>query len=194
MVKIGFIVEGDAEKIILESTKFKEFLQSLNLLSVGIFDAGGEGNFKVESIKVMRFCTILSDRGAEHIVIWTDMEDDPCITFTLESIHRFDKKKQVVLISVRSLESWFLADFETLSLILNSKVYYKNPETIPQRPFDEIKDLFIKYTGRGISKRKNRLAYKMVSNGFSVETAARHPGCKSAGYFINKLRVLSQNN
>ncbi len=192
MVKVGFIVEGSAEKIILESVKFKKILEKCNIQTLGVFDAEGEGNFKVKSEKILQFFKIFHDRKADHIIIWTDKEDDPCITYTLDSIYVFDQKKQINLISVRALESWFLADSKALSRIFNTDFRYKSPENIHRKPFDEIKDLFIKFTGRGISKSRNRLAHKMVNNGFSVQEVAKHPQCKSAKYFLDKLESLQR--
>lgn len=192
MVKVGFIVEGGAEKIILESEKFKKFLEKCNIQTLGIFNAKGEGNFKVKSEKIVQFFKIFHDRKADHIVIWTDKEDDPCITCTLDSIYAFDQKKQINLISARALESWFLADSKALSRIFNKDFHHDSPEIIHRKPFDEIKDLFIEYTGRGISKSRNRLANKMISNGFSIKAAAQHPQCKSAKYFLDKLKSLHQ--
>ena len=187
MVKLGFIVEGDAEKIILDSEPAKQLFSKNNISIVGIFAAEGEGNFKVESERIKRFVQVLNDRKADQIIIWTDLENDPCITFTLESIHKFDERKQINLISVKALESWFLADSKTLSKIFGQEAYYDNPEELVTDPFMEIKNLFMKYTGRGISKSKNRLAHKMIRNGFSIQNAARHPKCRSARYFIDKL-------
>ncbi|MDZ7740651.1 MAG: hypothetical protein U5Q03_02580 [Bacteroidota bacterium] len=192
MVKIGFIVEGGAEKIILESKSFRDFLNELNIKAVGIFDAEGEGNFKVESKKIFRFVQILNDRKANYIVLWTDKEDDPCVSHTLNSVYHFDNKKQVVLVSVKALESWFLADSDALSKTLKAKIQHPDPENLTGSAFDEVKNTFIKHTGRGISKSKNRLAHKMVRNGFSIQNAAKHPECESAKYFINKLKTLSK--
>lgn len=194
MVKVGFIAEGGAEKIILESKKFRDFLNENRIEVVGIFDAEGEGNFKVESKKVKSFVKILNDRKADYIIFWMDKENDPCVTFTLESIYKFDPDKQINLISVKTLESWFLADEPTLSDIFQQRVKIKNPENPAIEPFEEIKKLFIQNTGRGISKSRNRLTHKMVRSGFSVMGAAKHSKCMSAEYFINKLKNLSKEN
>jgi len=190
-VKIGFIVEGGAEKIILKSENFQDFAKSNNLEIIGIFDAGGKGNFTSYSENVSRFFKIFKDKLAQYIIIVTDIENDPCITYTKNSIYKYDENKQIELISVKAIESWFLADSETLSKVFQTDFVFPNLEEIDKLPFDQIKKEFLKYTKRGISKSSNMLAKKMIRNGFSIINAANHPECKSAKYFIEKLIELS---
>ena len=102
MVKIGFIVEGGAEKIILKSENFQDFAKSNNLEIIGIFDAGGKGNFTSYSENVSRFFKIFKDKLAQYIIIVTDIENDPCITYTKNSIYKYDENKQIELISVKT--------------------------------------------------------------------------------------------
>ena len=190
-MKIGFIVEGGAEKIILKSENFQDFAKSNNLEIIGIFDAGGKGNFTSYSENVSRFFKIFKDKLAQYIIIVTDIENDPCITYTKNSIYKYDENKQIELISVKAIESWFLADSETLSKVFQTDFVFPNLEEIDKLPFDQIKKEFLKYTKRGISKSSNMLAKKMIRNGFSIINAANHPECKSAKYFIEKLIELS---
>ena len=143
MVKIGFIVEGGAEKIILNSEIFQDFARSNNLGITGIFDAGGKGNLTSYNEKVNRFFGILKDRLTQYIIIVTDLEDDLCITFTKDSIYKYDENKQLELISVKAIESWFLADSKTLSKIFGTNFDFPNPEEIDILPFDQIKIEFL---------------------------------------------------
>ena len=191
MVKIGFIVEGGAEEIILKSEKFQDFANSNNLEITGVHDAKGKGNFTTYSKKVNSFVEILKDRLTQYIIIVTDLENDPCITYTKNSVNKYDVNIQLELVSVKAIESWFLADSKTLSKIFETNFHFSNPEETDKLPFDQIKEIFFNLTGRGISKSKNMLAKKMIKNGFSVLNAANHPKCKSAKYFIDKLTELS---
>ncbi|MBI9036734.1 MAG: hypothetical protein JEY97_01255 [Bacteroidales bacterium] len=189
MVNVGFIGEGKTETMILNSESFLLFLKKVNIEIVGVFDAGGEGNLKVESKKIISFFEILSDRNADFVFLLTDLEEDPCITETKTKILKFSKKQQIEIIAVKTIESWFLADSESLSEIFKRRYHFENPENIEGKPFDLIRDEFVKNTGRGISK--DRLARKMLNHGFSVENAAKHDNCNSAKYFINKLKEIS---
>ena len=192
MVKIGFIVEGDVEKIILNSERFQNFTKDNNLEITGIFNAGGKGNITTYKEKIVNsLVEILKDRSTQYIIIITDLENDPCITFTKDSIYKYDENKQLELISVKALESWFLADSKTMSKIFKSNFHFSNPEDTEKKPFDQIREEFINRTDRGVSKSKNMLAKKMKKNGFSVLNAADHPKCKSAKYFVEKLVQLS---
>ena len=86
MVKIGFIVEGGAEEIILKSEKFQDFANSNNLEITGVHDAKGKGNFTTYSKKVNSFVEILKDRLTQYIIIVTDLENDPFPSITTFSI------------------------------------------------------------------------------------------------------------
>ncbi len=78
MVKLGFICEGETEKIIIESLAFREFLLANNFQLVKAFDATGNGNLLPENITPM--VKNLLDEGAEKIFIITDLDEDTCIT------------------------------------------------------------------------------------------------------------------
>ena len=124
------------------------------------------------------------------------VEDDPCISFAKANIYIYDRKKQIIIIAVKAIESWFLADSITLSNIFNEDNYqYNNPEEMEEKPFEILKSEFIKNReGRGISKRRNLHASKMINNGFSIQNAASHPNCPSAKYFLQKLSQLNTNS
>ena len=103
---------------------------------------------------------------------------------------------QINIIAVKAIESWFLADSITLSIIFNIKNYqYNDPEGMTEKPFEILKSEFIKNCeGRGISKRRNLHASKMINNGFSIQNASDHPNCPSAKYFLQKLSQLNPNS
>lgn len=188
MVKAGFIGEGKAEEMILTSNPFSLLLKKNNIENVGVFNAGGEGDFKVESDKIISFFNIFSDRSADIVFLLTDLEEDPCITETKNRIFKFCEKRQIEIIAVKAIESWFLADSESLSQIFRKKYFFKKPEITVEKPFTVIKDEFVKNTKRGISKI--RLVSKMLNHGFTIENAAKHDNCDSAKYFINKLKEI----
>ena len=182
MVKIGFICEGDTEKILVQSENFQNFLLEKNLLLVNAIDATGNGNLLPKNIQP--FIKILKDDGAEKIFILTDLDTDKCITKTKERINAPDGI--VVIISIRQIEAWFLADRITLSSIFKSKYFFEYPEK-EINPREKLKEIFIEKTRRGIMDSKPRFAKWIIKEGFSVLNAAHHPNCDSAKYFIYAL-------
>jgi hypothetical protein len=182
MVKLGFICEGETEKIIIESFTFSEFLLANNFELVKAFDATGNGNLLPENISPM--INNLREEGAEKIFVITDLDEDVCITKTKERINA--PEGIIVIVSVKKIEAWFLADSSTLSSIFKGNFLFENPEN-ESDPRKVLKDLFIEKTVRGIGESKPRFATKMINNGFSVINSATHPNCSSAKYFIQRL-------
>ena len=182
MVKVGFICEGDTEKIIIESDSFKIFLKENNLQFVKALDATGNGNLLPKNITP--FINNLLEEGVEKIFILTDLDEDRCITKTKERISA--PSNIIVIIAVKKIESWFLADSNTLSLIFKENFSVENFEN-ELDPRQVLKELFLKKTNRGIGDSKPLFAKRMINNGFSIPNAALHPNCLSAQYFISKL-------
>jgi hypothetical protein len=69
MVRIGFICEGETEKIIVESEGFRKGLLDLNLEFVKAIDATGNGNLLPKNIAA--FIHNLEREGAEKVLILT---------------------------------------------------------------------------------------------------------------------------
>ncbi len=182
MVKIGFICEGETEKIIIQSENFKQFLLENDLELVNAIDATGNGNLLPENIQP--FIKILKDDGAEKIFILTDLDTDKCITTTKKRINA--PGDIVVIISVQQIEAWFLADSFTLSSIFKSDYVFHNPEK-ENYPREKLKEIFIEKTGRGIMDSKPRFAKWIIKQGFSILNAAQHSNCTSAKYFIDAV-------
>lgn len=191
MVKMGFIVEGDTEKILLESQDFKNVITELKADYIPeIINAEGNGNLLPKNIQ--KYISILLAKGATKIIVLTDLDNDSCVTETKNRINLHSD--QICIVSKKKIESWFLADTEALKIFIASNItVFENPEDI-ENPFDEIKRLKITKIGRGFVNSKRYLANAMVANGFSIIKAASHPNCSSAKYFINKLTELSDQN
>jgi len=189
MVKLGFIVEGATEKIILEKSDFFNYLRSLNIDFVEeVIDVEGSGNLLPHNI--VEHTETLKSKGATDILILTDLDEAKCITETKNRINPL--ANQIVIVSLKEVESWFLADTETIRKFINNPAYTcANPELINE-PFEEIRSIYQSSIGRGIGKRaKKRLADKMTTKGFSILKAAEHPNCNSAKYFLKKIKELS---
>lgn len=186
VIKIGFICEGKTEKKIIESEKFQKYLLELGIEMIAeVRNAEGNGNLLPKHLP--QFVLPLIELGAEHILILTDLDQDACITTTKDRID-VDRTK-IVIVAIKQIESWFLADSDTLSLLLRDNFEFDDPEA-QDNPYNTLKNLFKSKRSRGIGT-KDKLARHMIKYGFSVENAANHPNCSSANYFLNKLVKLS---
>ncbi len=188
MVKLGFICEGETEKTIVESEKFKSLLSNLNLELVGAIDATGGGNQLPKNI--LPFHNALIGLNAEKIFILTDREKDPCITEVKNRIE--NNLGHQIIVSVEAIESWYLADDVTLSAIFRKNFHCDSPESTPSKPFDYLRSELNKSGIQGLSSSKIKFTKRMLQYGFDVANAAVHPECKSAKYFLNKLKEASQ--
>jgi len=188
MKKVGFIVEGKTEKILLESASFKKYLQSLNIeIAHEIIDANGAGNLLPHNIT--ENVRKLKDSGAEAIVILADLDNNACITLTKSRIDI--DNNYITVIAVKAIESWFLANTTSMRLLLNKLDFeFEFPE-IEGNPFKTIYDLLV--SQKKGSYNKIRIVTKLLDLGFSIQDSASHPYCPSAKYFIDKLAQLSAN-
>lgn len=188
MVKVGFIVEEDSEKIVIESEKFREFLQMHGFELVNpVANAKGAGNLLPENIE--EFIKSLHDRGAEKLYILTDSDGN-----SLEQVKARIRHDQIetYFIAVKALEAWFLADTEAMRKFLHNNNFSEEPfpEETATIPFDRIKEIINEFQTRGAGS-KTILAKNMVGKcGFTIENAAKHPNRPSAKavieHFSNK--------
>ncbi|MCF0058934.1 hypothetical protein [Dyadobacter sp. CY356] len=189
MVRVGFICEGKTERKIIESENFQQYLTNLGIECLKpVLDAKGSGNLLPENLR--ESLELYKARKAEKIVILTDLDEDACITVTKNRIT--SDTNRVVIVAVRKIESWFLADSLTLSLLLKEQFSFDKPEE-EASPFVTLKNIFIQQQGRGIGV-KDIFTARMIKYGFSVQNAASHPNCPSATYFLSKLEQIAKNN
>lgn len=189
MRKVGFICEGQTEYILLKSEGFKNYLSSLNIeIAFDIIDASGCKNLLPHNIEPS--VRKLKDYGAKAIVILTDMDDDACITLTKKRIH--PQNDYLVIIAVKQIEAWFLANTQTMRLLLNQpNFHFEFPESVPN-PYKEIYQYLV--DNKKGSYNKKRIVTRLLDLGFSIQEAALHPNCPSAKYFIDKLIQLASSN
>ena len=189
-MKLGFIVEGDTEKILLESADFLSFLERLSLDYVPqVINAQGNGNFLPKHRE--SYSQILQDRGANLIIILTDLDEDKCITLTKQRIDPGPIER--VFISVKAIEAWFLADSIAMqSLLGDPRLHQAGVESISQ-PYEHMRTLAQQKTGRGLPEKPVLARRLSRQHGFSIPRAAQHPDCHSARYFVQKLEELAQS-
>lgn len=179
MVKVGFIVEGACEKIVIESAVFKDFLQRNDFeLIEPVVDANGAGNLLPHNIEP--FIGVLEANGAERLYILTDSDGFP-VEDVKERINH--AKITTYFIAVKAIEAWFLADTQAMKKFLEIEDFAGEqfPEETPELPWDRISKI-VKETGsaRGPGNKVG-FAKKMIKYWeFSIENAATHPNCPSA--------------
>jgi hypothetical protein len=193
MVTVGFVVEGASEKYLVESDGFNKLLRDKYGLQLsGVIDAGGNGNMC--SAKIGFFVELLKKQFSPTIVVvLADLDPEkcaPCITKRKE-IMTSDGIDQII-IARQTLESWFLADTETMRVWLkDSDFYEENPESIDS-PWEYLKQIGkASPSKRGPGKSHSIFARKFINRQkFSIERAAEHKNCPSAKYCVEKLKQL----
>ncbi|MEN9898793.1 MAG: hypothetical protein RLZZ66_2442 [Pseudomonadota bacterium] len=193
MVKIGFIVEGDCEKIFIESDNFKNWanMQGIEICSP-VVNAKGGGNLLPQNIKPM--VELLQYANAQHIVILTDLEREPDEILVRNRIG--SEYTNHVFISVKAFEAWFLADSDAMKKWLKVDSFYEDePEKTEDLPWDRLKALAAALDKKGTGKNKPNFAKFMMKHyEFSIERAAKHPNCASAKKFHDGLITLGKQN
>lgn len=198
MVKVGFLVEGDTEKVIIQSEAFEQFCKNIGIEIIrSVFPPHkkerGKDVFK-NAEKIKSYLDILKDMGADYVCCLRDLEDLPCITSAKNEIST-EQKNVLKIIAVKQIESWFLADQRVLQKYFGESFTIQFPEAnFPELIFkaDEKLNEISRTTrnGKGIGD-KLLFAKSLIRNGFSIQNAASHPNCPSANYFLTKLEQLS---
>ena len=194
MVKIGIICEGAADAVILSSDNFQNYLNSIGLSLINeVIEADGCGNLLPHNIET--YLLRLENKGAEKIIIVTDLDNEPSITAVKERIKA--REKDIFIFAVKEFEAWFLANNKAMGLLLNEKDFYFEFPELELEPFDTINQLLFEKTRRGIGKKssgKLKLAFRFITTNINLEDAALHPNCPSATYFINKLKQIGNTS
>lgn len=189
MVKLGFIVEGETEKIICESENFKSWLLSLNIeLILPVIDAKGGGNLLPHNIETL--INILKGKGVDKIVVLTDIESEPNIATVKNRI--ISSELHDVFVTLKAIESWFLASTPSLrSWLKNTDYYIDDPENLTTLPWDRLKDITKQLGKEGPGPSKPMFARKMVDRfGFNILDVLAHEKCSSIKYIHHKLSEL----
>ena len=192
MVKVGFIVEGNTEKVIVNSPQFKAFLNNIGLSIVDpVIDAKGNGNLLPQNIEP--FIGLLKGKSADKIIVITDADNN-----TVNQVKKRIMPKSAsyrideIVVAVKAFEAWFLACEELMRTVLHIPEFsIKLPEKTTELPFDYIKSLTASQQVRGPGS-KVTFAKRVLRHGFSLQTAANHPHCPSATSFLNYLHQIAE--
>jgi hypothetical protein len=153
---------------------------------VKVIDATGNGNLLPKYRTA--FIEILKDEQSEKIFILTDLDVDDCITKTKERIGYY--RDTIILVSVKQVEAWFLADTITLSKIFKEPDFHFDFPEKEINPFETLRNLYLQKTNRGLGNSKPKIARQMVAEGFTIANAANLPNVGFARYFVNKLNSI----
>ncbi len=194
MVKVGFIVEGDSEKILIESVVFRKWAGAQGLEICGpVINAKGGGNLLPHHIKPM--LAQFERSQPDHVVILTDLEDAMDVEAVKARITT--EHTNLIFVAVKALEAWFLADTDAMRRWLNAPAFFEpTPEQNPGMPWDRLKEVAKALGSRGPGSNKVIFAKKMcgVALRYELERSAAHPNCPSAKAFRDGLVELGDQN
>lgn len=195
MVTVGFVVEGDSEAALVNSSRFRDSLQHHTKLRVvdPVVNAGGNGGQCSRNIE-LHVNRLRTQATPNRVVVLADLDPEvcaPCIRKRKEIIG--SQGIDLVAIARQAIESWFLADTEAMRTWLDDPTFYESDPELPTRTsWDRLKEVSRERKRRGPGKSKVIFARKMVRRfGFDVYRAAEHPQCHSARYFVRRLRQLA---
>lgn len=192
MVKIGFVVEGDTEKLLIESTGFRNWAIQNNIeIGIPVINAGGGGNLCPRQIeKYINSC--LTQVKPDKLVVLTDLECEPCITQVKQRIGNGRVAK--IFVARKAIEAWFLADTQAMQIWLEQTEFFEElPEKTAKMPWERLGEIAKALDKRGTGSSKIAFTKKFITRfNFSIERAATHPNCQSATYFLEKLKEIAQ--
>jgi hypothetical protein len=190
MVKVGFIVEGDTEKIVVESIAFQDWAKNQGIeICSPVINAKGGGNLLPQNI--LPIVSQLKLSSPDHIVILTDLENEPNIEVVKKRIG--SDHTNLIFVAVKAIESWFLADSQALQKWLElPEIQESQPENMVGMPWDRLKELAKVQGKRGPGSNKAGFAKKMCKHyGFTIANAAKHSACPSVKYFHDEFIKLA---
>lgn len=190
MVKVGFIVEGESEKLVVESPMFQQWLHDHDCtLVTPVIDAKGGGNLLPQHIEP--FIQRLSHAGVEQIVVLTDLEDEAHPDLVRQRVAH--PRIQCIFVAVKALEAWFLADSQAMNAWLKIDDFHEpQPEATPDKPWERLKQIASEHGKRGPGASKVAFTQKLLKHwGFSIARAAQHAACPSAKELADYFRAAA---
>lgn len=181
--KIGFIVEGGSEKIIIESPQFRAFLNKHGCeLVTPVIDAEGGGNLLPQNIE--EFISRLEQKQVDAIYVLTDLEDELHIETVRKRVRH--TKVTFAFIAVKALEAWYLADTDAMNTWLGTQDFYEpEPEKTVGKPWDRLKEIAAEKGKRGPGQKISFAKRITKYWHFAIEHAAKHEACPSAAELIS---------
>ncbi len=188
-MRLGFIVEGDSEKIMIESAPFQRWARAQGFeICSPVINARGGGNLLPHHMAPMM--AILARSQPDHVVVLTDLEDAPSVDAVKARIT--DTHTSLVFVAVKALEAWFLADTDAMRAWLKRPSFAETfPEATPGMPWDRLKEVAKEQGTQGPGTNKVIFAKRFCKHhNFQIANAAAHPACPSAKAFHDALLAL----
>lgn len=183
MVNVGFIVEGDSEKIVVESARFEQWLANCGYQLVKpVINAKGGGNLLPQNIDA--FLAALQQAGAQCVAVITDLEHEASDVDVKARIAT--PGVSVIFVAVKALEAWFLADTEAMRRWLNVPDFFEpQPENTPDLPWQYLKEVAKAHGRRGPGSKAAFAKRFTRHHAFDIARSARHPYCPSAQSMVD---------
>ena len=189
MVKLGFIVEGDSEKVLIESDGFRTWAREQGLeICSPVINAKGGGNLLPHHIEPM--LAQFEKSQPDHIVILTDLENAASVEAVKARITT--RHTNLIFVAVKALEAWFLADTNTMRRWLSNPDFFEEqPEQTAEMPWDRLKEVAKSCGARGPGPNKVIFSKRICGSlQFQINGASDHPNCRSAKEFCDGLIAL----
>lgn len=182
-IKVGFIVEGGSEKVIVESTQFRDFLDGKGYeLVTPVIDAKGGGNLLPQNIE--SFVARFDVEEVDHIFVLTDLENEPSVDAVRQRIQ--NESIQFSFVAVKALEAWYLADSAAMNSWLDDSDFHEaQPEQTQAMPWDRLKEIATERGKRGPGQKISFAKKITKHHGFSLVHAAQHQNCPSATELVD---------
>jgi len=190
-VKVGFIVEGDSEKVLIESDGFKSWAAEQGLeICHPVINAKGGGNLLPHHMAPM--VAQLSRSNPQRILVLTDLEHATDVAAVKARIT--NQHTDLIFVAVKALEAWFLADTAAMRHWLNVPTFEEpRPEATPGMPWDHLREVARVNGARGPGSSKVIFAKKFCkAHGFRLARAAFHAECPSAREFLDALTAIAK--
>jgi hypothetical protein len=200
MKRAIFVVEGETEKKLVESSSFKKWLEE----ECGIIvtktpkKAICDGNGNMCAYKIQRLAELIrQEHSPDLIIVLADLDRDKSIQSITDRKNKMKNTNvDLIIIARNALEAWFLADTEAIRS-WRGKGYEKfrveEPE-VYSPPWNEIIALS-KVTKRPLSSKSSKpdfAEFFIKQHKFDIERAAEHKRCPSAKYCVDKLKKLGK--
>lgn len=189
VVRVGFIVEGKTEAMVINSDAFKQWLaqQGLELCRPAL-DAKGGGNLLPQNLGEL--VNVINAHAPQYIVILTDLEDAVSTDVIRQRIGT--EYTHLVFVAVKAIEAWFLADTMALNSWLKTQgVVEAAPEQTPDMPWEQLKAIAAAQQARGPGTKASFTKQYIKYHGFDVARAAQHPNCPSVVQFCRGVSALA---
>jgi hypothetical protein len=183
VVKVGFIVEGDSEKVVVESASFGKWLSENGFSLVApVINAKGGGNLLPQNVSV--FLQRLQQAGAERVAVITDLEREVSVNDVRTRVDTAGI--DAIFVAVKALEAWFLADTDAMRRWLNVPDFFEpQPECTPDLPWQRLKDVASTNGSRGPGSKAAFAKRFTRHHGFDINRSAQHPECPSARELVD---------